>query len=52
MFPARPPERLAADLPSATLRRIEDSCTASPEDQPVLTRLILGFTRSYDQPPH
>ncbi|GAB2509105.1 alpha/beta fold hydrolase [Nocardia heshunensis] len=53
LFPARLPERLVADLPDATLQWIEDSYTASPEDQPeLLTRMILEFTRSHDRPPH
>ncbi|MFD0000284.1 alpha/beta fold hydrolase [Nocardia sp. NPDC127526] len=51
LFPARLPERLAAELPDATLQWIDDSYTASPEDQPeLLTRMILEFTRSHDQP--
>ncbi|MGX1808162.1 alpha/beta fold hydrolase [Nocardia sp. NPDC055321] len=49
LFPLRLAERLAADLPNATLKLIDDSYTASPEDQPeLLTRMILEFTRMYD----
>ncbi|MGW0248431.1 alpha/beta fold hydrolase [Nocardia goodfellowii] len=51
LFPARLAERLAAELPNAALQWIDDSYTASPEDQPeLLTRMILEFTRSHDQP--
>ncbi|MCM6772966.1 alpha/beta hydrolase [Nocardia sp. CDC159] len=39
-------ERLARDLPDATLRLIDDSYTFVPEDQPeLLTELIVEFTR-------
>ncbi|CRY77932.1 Pimeloyl-ACP methyl ester carboxylesterase [Nocardia farcinica] len=48
LFPVRLAERLAADLPNATLRFVDDSYTAIPEDQPAaLTELILDFTRQH-----
>lgn len=50
-FPVRLAERLAADLPNATLRFIDDSYTFSPEDQPdLLTDLIVEFTRLHAAP--
>ncbi|MFI9505235.1 alpha/beta fold hydrolase [Nocardia sp. NPDC052566] len=51
LFPIRYAQRLADELPNATLRFIEDSYTASPEDQPeLLTELILEFTRMHAAP--
>ncbi|WP_405164158.1 alpha/beta hydrolase [Nocardia sp. NBC_01499] len=51
LFPISLAERLAKELPNATLRFIEDSYTASPEDQPeLLTELILEFTRLHATP--
>lgn len=51
LFPIPLAERLAKELPNATLRFIEDSYTASPEDQPeLLTELILEFTRLHATP--
>ncbi|WP_167474147.1 alpha/beta fold hydrolase [Nocardia arthritidis] len=51
LFPVRLPERLVRELPNATLKFIDDSYTASPEDQPdLLTELILEFTRSHAKP--
>ncbi|MCX5043432.1 alpha/beta hydrolase [Aldersonia sp. NBC_00410] len=51
VFPLRYGERLAADLPNATLRLIEDSYTFVPEDQPeLLAELILEFTREHAAP--
>lgn len=48
LFPVRLAERLAGELPDATLKLIDDSYTASPEDQPeLLTRMILEFTQSH-----
>ncbi|MBF6173014.1 alpha/beta fold hydrolase [Nocardia blacklockiae] len=44
-------ERLARDLPDATLRLIEDSYTFSAEDRPeLLTELIVEFTRLHATP--
>ncbi|GAB2715661.1 alpha/beta fold hydrolase [Nocardia thraciensis] len=44
-------ERLARDLPDATLRLIDDSYTFSAEDRPeLLTELILEFTRLHATP--
>lgn len=46
LFPLSIAERLAADLPNATLKVIDDSYTFVPEDQPdLLVDLILEFTR-------
>ncbi|MEU0503091.1 alpha/beta hydrolase [Nocardia sp. NPDC005998] len=51
LFPVALAERLAADLPNATLKLIDDSYTASPEDQPeLLTELIVEFTRMHATP--
>ncbi|MBB5913151.1 pimeloyl-ACP methyl ester carboxylesterase [Nocardia transvalensis] len=44
-------ERLAGDLPDATLRLIDDSYTFSAEDRPeLLTELIVEFTRLHATP--
>ncbi|MBF6242512.1 MULTISPECIES: alpha/beta fold hydrolase [Nocardia] len=44
-------QRLAHDLPHATLRTIEDSLTFISEDQPeLLSRLIVEFTRLHATP--
>ncbi len=44
-FPLRYAQRLAADLPDATLETIEDTCFLVPEDQPeLLAEAILAFT--------
>ncbi|QIS17477.1 alpha/beta fold hydrolase [Nocardia terpenica] len=44
-------ERLARDLPNATLRLIDDSYTFVSEDQPeLLTELIVEFTRLHATP--
>ncbi|ATL65464.1 alpha/beta fold hydrolase [Nocardia terpenica] len=44
-------ERLARDLPDATLRLIDDSYTFVSEDQPeLLTELIVEFTRLHATP--
>ncbi|MBO0853056.1 MAG: alpha/beta fold hydrolase [Nocardia sp.] len=44
-------ERLAADLPNATLRMIDDSLTFIAEDQPeLLSELIVEFTRLHATP--
>ncbi|MBL1075394.1 alpha/beta hydrolase [Nocardia sp. 2] len=46
LFPVALAERLARELPGATLRLIDDSYTFLPEDQPeLLTEAILEFTR-------
>ncbi|MFR9751518.1 alpha/beta fold hydrolase [Nocardia sp. 004] len=51
LFPASFAERLARDLPNATLEFIDDSYTALPEDQPkLLTESLLEFTRRYAAP--
>lgn len=51
LFPAALAERLAADLPNATLRWVDDSYTFVPEDQPeLLASLILEFTREHATP--
>ncbi|WP_225727150.1 MULTISPECIES: alpha/beta fold hydrolase [unclassified Nocardia] len=50
-FPVSYAERLAADLPNATLRLIDDSYTFLPEDQPeLLAEAILEFTRLHATP--
>jgi pimeloyl-ACP methyl ester carboxylesterase len=44
-------QRLAHDLPHATLRTIEDSLTFIAEDQPeLLSQLIVEFTRLHATP--
>jgi pimeloyl-ACP methyl ester carboxylesterase len=46
LFPMGLAERLAATLPYATIRPIEDSYTFIPEDQPAeLARVIIAFAR-------
>lgn len=51
LFPVEYAERLAAELPNATLKFIDDSYTFSPEDQPeLLAELILEFTRLHATP--
>ncbi|GAB3492770.1 alpha/beta hydrolase [Amycolatopsis cihanbeyliensis] len=51
LFPFRLAQRLAGELPNATLRAIGDSYTFVPEDQPQqLTELILEFTRHHAAP--
>ncbi|MFD0362859.1 alpha/beta fold hydrolase [Nocardia sp. GCM10030253] len=51
IFPVSFAERLAEDLPNATLRLIDDSYTFLPEDQPeLLTETILEFTRLHATP--
>ena len=48
VFPMRYAERLAADLPNATLRTIADSYVFVPEDRPeLLTEMIVAFTRRH-----
>ncbi|QIS10386.1 alpha/beta fold hydrolase [Nocardia arthritidis] len=50
-FPVSYAERLAMDLPNATLRLIDDSYTFLPEDQPeLLAEAILEFTRLHATP--
>ncbi|MFQ6396688.1 alpha/beta fold hydrolase [Nocardia sp. KC 131] len=50
-FPVSFAERLAGDLPNATLKFIDDSYTFLPEDQPeLLTETILEFTRLHATP--
>jgi pimeloyl-ACP methyl ester carboxylesterase len=44
LFPIAHAERLARDLPDATIERVEDSYTFVPEDQPArLAELIAAF---------
>lgn len=51
IFPIEFAERLARDLPDATLTLVDDSYTFLPEDQPeLLTRRILEFTRLHATP--
>ncbi|MEV0294153.1 alpha/beta hydrolase [Nocardia sp. NPDC050710] len=51
IFPIEFAERLARDLPDATLTLIDDSYTFLPEDQPeLLTERILEFTRLHATP--
>ncbi|WP_194837423.1 alpha/beta fold hydrolase [Nocardia sp. XZ_19_369] len=51
IFPMSYAERLARDLPHATLQVIDDSYTFLPEDQPeLLTESILEFTRLHATP--
>ncbi|WP_249644418.1 alpha/beta fold hydrolase [Nocardia sputi] len=51
VFPVSFAERLARDLPNATLRLIDDSYTFLPEDQPeLLAESILEFTRLHATP--
>ncbi|GAA5069943.1 alpha/beta fold hydrolase [Nocardia callitridis] len=51
LFPVSLAERLAADLPNATLRLIDDSYAFLPEDQPeLLATSILEFTRLHATP--
>ncbi|UGT61098.1 alpha/beta fold hydrolase [Nocardia asteroides] len=51
LFPVALAERLVAELPNATLRLVDDSYTAIPEDQPdLLSALILEFTREHAAP--
>ena len=51
LFPMRYAEKLAKDLPQATLRTVDDSYTFVPEDQPErLTELILQFTGTHATP--
>ncbi|MEU7769259.1 alpha/beta hydrolase [Nocardia sp. NPDC049190] len=51
VFPVSFAERLARDLPNATVRLIDDSYTFLPEDQPeLLTESILEFTRLHATP--
>ncbi|MEU4342865.1 alpha/beta hydrolase [Nocardia sp. NPDC023852] len=51
IFPLSFAERLAGDLPNATLKLIDDSYTFLPEDQPeLLTESILEFTRLHATP--
>lgn len=51
LFPVRWADRLASDLPNATVRLIPDSYTFVSEDQPeLLTELILEFTREHASP--
>ncbi|WP_068272835.1 alpha/beta fold hydrolase [Aldersonia kunmingensis] len=51
LFPVRWADRLASDLPNATVRLIDDSYTFVPEDQPeLLAELILEFTREHASP--
>jgi len=48
VFPMRYAERLAADLPNATLQTIPDSYVFVPEDRPeLLTEMIVAFTRRH-----
>lgn len=51
LFPASDAERLARELPGATLTWIDDSYTLVPEDRPeLLTQRILEFTRLHATP--
>ncbi|MEU8894596.1 alpha/beta hydrolase [Nocardia sp. NPDC048505] len=51
IFPPAHAERLAADLPNATLTFLDDSYAFIPEDQPeLLTERILEFTRLHATP--
>ncbi|WP_067480032.1 alpha/beta fold hydrolase [Nocardia amamiensis] len=51
LFPVSFAERLARDLPNATLKLIDDSYTFLPEDQPeLLAESILEFTRLHATP--
>ncbi|MFI7666068.1 alpha/beta fold hydrolase [Nocardia sp. NPDC049526] len=51
IFPVKYAERLAADLPNATLKFIDDSYTFLSEDQPeLLSETILEFTRAHATP--
>ncbi|HEY5853309.1 MAG TPA: alpha/beta hydrolase [Aldersonia sp.] len=51
VFPLRYAERLARDLPHATIRTISDSYVFVPEDQPeLLTEMIVAFTRRHAAP--
>ncbi|MEV4126721.1 alpha/beta hydrolase [Nocardia sp. NPDC049707] len=51
IFPVSLAERLAADLPNATLKFIDDSYTFLAEDQPeLLSETILEFTRLHATP--
>ncbi|MGW4844017.1 alpha/beta fold hydrolase [Nocardia brasiliensis] len=51
VFPLSFAERLARDLPHATLQVVDDSYTLLPEDQPeLLTAAILEFTRLHATP--
>ncbi|MBH0777242.1 alpha/beta fold hydrolase [Nocardia bovistercoris] len=51
VFPVAYAERLARELPNATLTLVDDSYTLLPEDQPeLLTRQILEFTRLHATP--
>ncbi|MFG1792274.1 alpha/beta fold hydrolase [Nocardia sp. NPDC049149] len=51
IFPLSFAQRLAGDLPHATLRVVDDSYTFLPEDQPeLLTDAILEFTRLHATP--
>ncbi|MGK8525231.1 alpha/beta fold hydrolase [Nocardia asteroides] len=51
LFPVSFAERLARDLPNATMKLINDSYTFLPEDQPeLLTESILEFTRLHATP--
>ncbi|MRH86877.1 alpha/beta fold hydrolase [Nocardia sp. SYP-A9097] len=51
LFPVSFAERLARDLPDATLTLIDDSYTFLPEDQPeLLSTAILEFTRLHATP--
>lgn len=51
LFPLAFAERLAADLPNATLKFIDDSYTFLAEDQPeLLSETILEFTRLHATP--
>lgn len=51
IFPVTSAERLAADLPAATLELIDDSYTFLSEDQPnLLAQLIVEYTRRYATP--
>jgi pimeloyl-ACP methyl ester carboxylesterase len=51
IFPVSFAERLANDLPNATLELIDDSYAFLPEDQPeLLTASILEFTRLHATP--
>ncbi|MGW0247883.1 alpha/beta fold hydrolase [Nocardia goodfellowii] len=51
LFPTSHAERLARELPNATLKYIDDSYAFLAEDQPeLLTALILEFTRLHATP--
>ncbi|MFE6924743.1 alpha/beta fold hydrolase [Nocardia sp. NPDC057663] len=51
LFPMALAQRLAADLPKASLRTVDDSYTFVPEDQPeLLAELIVEFTRLHAAP--